>query len=89
MHAIVVEREADHDRVHAEHALEVADDRDRATGADGHRLVAPFLLQRLTRLHQRGAVERQLQRRRATVVLELDLAVGRHARADRGVGAQL
>src|SRR5262245_3356272 len=30
VHAVIVKREADHDRVHAEHALEVADDRDRA-----------------------------------------------------------
>src|SRR5262245_9528432 len=28
MHAVVIEREADHQRVHAEHALEVGDDRD-------------------------------------------------------------
>ena len=34
MHAIVVEREADHERVHAEHRLEVADDGDRAARAD-------------------------------------------------------
>src|SRR5438876_2316683 len=30
MHAVVVEREADHDGVHAKHALEVADNRNRA-----------------------------------------------------------
>src|SRR6476646_6615992 len=28
MHAVIVEREADQERVHAEHALEVGDDRD-------------------------------------------------------------
>src|SRR4030088_2408235 len=30
MHAVIIEREADHERVHAKHALEVGDDRDRA-----------------------------------------------------------
>ena len=41
MHAVVVEREADQQRIHAEHALEVGDDRDRAAGADRHRLACP------------------------------------------------
>src|SRR5579862_2668818 len=43
MHAVVIEREADHQRIHAEHALEVADDRDRTAGADRHRLLAPLV----------------------------------------------
>src|SRR6478609_5615385 len=44
MDAIVFEPEADHQRIHFEIALENADDRDRATGADQHRLLAPFRL---------------------------------------------
>src|SRR3984893_10355013 len=50
MHPVVVEREADHQRLHAEHALEVTDDGDRATGTDGHRLLAPLLGKRGARL---------------------------------------
>src|SRR3569833_2989092 len=42
MHPIVVERKADEQRVHAQHVLEVADDRDRAARADRDGLVAPL-----------------------------------------------
>src|SRR5436853_6745024 len=49
MDAVVVEAEADHQRIHFEIALENADDRDRAAGADEHRLFAPFYLPRATR----------------------------------------
>ena len=33
MHAVVVEREADQERIHAEHALEIRHNRHRAAGA--------------------------------------------------------
>ena len=50
MHAVVVEPEADQQRVHAEHGLEIADDRDRAARADRDRLRAPLLGERGARL---------------------------------------
>src|SRR6202140_59985 len=50
MHAIVIEREADHQRIHAEHGLEIADDRNRTAGADGHRFLAPLIGERGARL---------------------------------------
>ena len=87
MHAVVVEREADQQRIHPQHALEVGDDRDRAAGADRHRLVAPFLGQHGARLVERRIVERELQRRRQAEIAELDLAVGRQARAHEGAEA--
>src|SRR5260370_38486560 len=42
VHPVVIEREADEQRIHAEHVAELADDRNRAARADGHRLLAPF-----------------------------------------------
>src|SRR5215212_8234244 len=45
MHPVVVEGEADEQRVEAERALEVADDRDGAARADRHGLPAPFFRQ--------------------------------------------
>src|SRR5262245_32491398 len=60
MHPVVVEREADHDRVHAEHALEVADDRDRAALPDRYRLLAPLTRERAARLDEVRVIERQL-----------------------------
>src|SRR5438270_8770735 len=44
MDAVVVEPEADHQRIHFQIVLKDADDRDRAAGADQHRLFAPFRL---------------------------------------------
>jgi 2-haloacid dehalogenase len=81
MHAVVVEREADHERVHAEHALEVADDRDRAAGADGDGLAAPFVLQRSARLGSAPGCRRAAaDRRRESAKLANSTAVGRQPR---------
>ena len=77
MHAVVIEAEADQQRVHAEHVLEIADDRDRAAGADRDRLVAPLLGQRRARLGERRIVVGDLQRRAAGVIDEVGLGVGR------------
>src|SRR5580704_18907650 len=63
MHPVVVEREADHQRLHAEHGLKIADDGDRAAGADGHGFLAPLRGKRGTRLAQSRIVERHLERR--------------------------
>ena len=42
MHTIVVERETDHECVHAQYGLEVADDRDRAADTNCDSSLAPF-----------------------------------------------
>src|SRR5689334_6210907 len=41
---VVVERKADHQAVHPEHLLEIADDRDRAARAEQHWSFSPFSL---------------------------------------------
>ena len=82
MDAVVVEPEADQQRVHAEHVLEVADDRDRAAGADRDRLAAPFRRQCRLSLPERRAVIRQLQRRVLRVIDEFRRAIPRQALAD-------
>ena len=84
MHAVVVEAEADQQRVHAEHVLEIADDRDRAARADRDRLRAPFLGQRRARLGERRIFVGDLQRRAAGVIDELGLGVGRKLLAHEG-----
>ena len=65
VHAVVVEGEADQQRVHAEHVLEIADDRDRTAGADRDRLGAPLLGQRRARLAERRIVVGDRKRRAA------------------------
>jgi hypothetical protein len=85
MHAVVVERETDHDRIHAQHALEVADDRDRAALAHREGLLAPFVGKRGTGLGKRRIVEWQLGGRRAGKALELDLCIGRKTRTHESV----
>src|SRR3954465_9589432 len=87
MPAIVVESEADHDGVHTEHPLEVADDWDRAAFADRERLLAPFLRERGARLRERGIVVGQLDRRRAAEIPECDLTVDRQFRLHIGAKA--
>src|SRR5436305_242532 len=81
MHAVVVEPEAYQQRIHAEHALEIADDRDRTARADRHRLGAPLLGERLARLAERGIFVGDLQRRAAGVVDELGFGILRQTRA--------
>src|SRR5215831_609973 len=81
MHAIVIEGEADHDRIHAQHALEVADDRDRAALADRERLFAPLRGERRARLGERRILEGNFGCRRTGKTLELDLGVSGKTRA--------
>src|SRR5437763_961153 len=57
MDAVVLEPEADHQRIHLEVALKDADDRDRAAGADQHRLFVPFRMQCATRAPERLRAE--------------------------------
>src|SRR5258708_28181266 len=49
MDAVVIEAEADQQRVDAEEPLEIGNDPDRAAGPDQQRLGAPFPRQRRTR----------------------------------------
>jgi len=58
MHAVVVEREANQQRIHPQHVLEVGDDRNRAARTDRDSLLAPLGSERLTRPVQRRIVER-------------------------------
>src|SRR5580704_9953894 len=83
MDPVVVEREADHQRLHAEHGLKIADDGDRAASADGYRFPAPLLGKRGARLAQGRIIERHLERRIAAEIAELHRTVGRHAGADK------
>src|SRR5947209_4864925 len=87
VHAVVVEREADEQRVHAEHFPELADDRDRPARADRHRLLAPFRRECRAGLAQHRIVIGELDRRRDGVIEELDGAIDRqalaHERAER------
>src|SRR4029079_10317969 len=74
MHPVVVEPEADEERVEPERALEVADDRDRASGADRHSLGPPLLRQGLLRLLEDRHVVWELDRLAALVTDDLDRA---------------
>src|SRR4029450_7118242 len=81
MTAIVVKRKADQDRVHAEHALELADNRYRAALADGHRLRAPFGSKCRARLGHCRIVERKFDGRRTGKTLEFHCSIGGKPRA--------
>ena len=76
VHAVVVEAEADHQRVHLQVALEGADDGDRAARARHHGLLAPFGVERAARARQRLGREGELQGRAAAVRRERGRAVG-------------
>src|SRR5277367_3818421 len=82
MDVVVVETEADQQRVETERLLEVGDDRDRGAGADQNRLLAPLLRQRLAGGAERLHVPRQRDGGRGRMVAELDLAVAGDARGD-------
>src|SRR5262245_30159598 len=73
MDAVVVETEADHQRIHSEEALEGTDDGDRAAGADDRGVLMPFGRKGLARLLQERSVEGKPQRRAAAMGLEVDL----------------
>src|SRR5260221_10824960 len=74
MHTVVIEREADHNRVHTENALEVADDRDRATLADRERFLAPLGGERGTGFGEQRAIEGKLRCRALAELLNFTLA---------------
>src|SRR6266540_1279119 len=82
MDVVVVEAEADQHGVEAERALEIRDDRDRGTGADQKRFLAPLVRQRALGGSQRLHVPVERDCRRVGVVGELGLAIGGHARGD-------
>src|SRR5204863_2630246 len=82
MDAVVVEAETDHQRIHSQIALENADDRDRAAGANEHRLVVPFRLPRAARTTQRLGAERQGKRAACAMRDELRAAICGQTRAD-------
>ncbi len=75
---------ADQQRVHAEAALQQADDRDRAAAADEGGLAVPFLGQRPARRLEGRVIERHDGGAPAAARLEARPAVGRQAVADEG-----
>ena len=81
MHAVVVETEADHQRIHLQIALERADDRDRAARADHRGLLSPLLRQSSLCAREGFGAEGQLQRRARAERMEVGLAIGGQARA--------
>src|SRR3954470_14525971 len=92
MDTVVVETEADQQRVDPEQAFEVAADRDRAARADQQRLLAPLRRKRLPRRSELRHLPVERKRRRAGVIDELGPAidrqplayVGAEGGADRG-----
>src|SRR6516165_5150573 len=74
MDVVVVEPEADQQRVDPEALLEVGDDRDRCAGADQERLLAPLIRQRALCGSERLHVPVERNRRRAGVVEEFSFA---------------
>src|SRR5947207_10697198 len=81
MHPVVIEREADHDSVHAENALEITNDRNRPSLADRECFLAPFGGECSTGFSEHRAIEGKLRCWRAREALELNFAIGRKARA--------
>src|SRR5579864_1859853 len=81
MDAVIVEAKANQERVDAQEPLEIGDDRDRAAGPDQQRFGAPFLRQSRTRGGERWRPPVKRDRGCPGMAGELDLAVGRQARA--------
>src|ERR1700759_2674277 len=82
MDVVVVEAEADQERVEPERFLEIGHNRDRGAGAEQHGLLAPFLRQRLAGRAQRLHVPGQRNRWRRRMVAKLHLAVAGEPRGD-------
>src|SRR3954447_24336674 len=74
--AVVVETEADEERVETERALEVTADRDRATHPDDDRILVPLVVQRGLRHRESRKIVRKRKRTRALVLDELHRAIG-------------
>ena len=87
MDRVVGQAEADQQAVHAEFALERADDRDRTAGADQRRWSTPFRLQRATRPSHRLAADRKRDRRVGGIGDEFGGDVGGQPRLDEGAEA--
>ncbi|OJH18946.1 hypothetical protein BLX88_10505, partial [Bacillus obstructivus] len=84
MDAVVLKPEADEQRFHAQHVLEVADNRDRSAHGDQHGGLRPFVAQGSLGLGQKRRVIGQLDGGRAAMLMELHRAVGRDALAYKG-----
>src|SRR5262245_41947080 len=83
MDTIVVKREADEQRIHAQYIFEVRHNRDRPSCAHCHRLVPPFFSEDAPRLGERRIVKGELDRWRQSEITELDLAVAGQARPNK------
>src|SRR5215468_1825605 len=90
MHPVVIEREADHNRVHSKNPLEVADDRDRATLPNRDRFLAPLGGKRGAGFDERRVVEGKLRCRGAGETLKLNPAsAGRRVRTNAWKAARI
>src|SRR5262245_11560269 len=85
MHPVVIEREADHNRVYSKNLLEVAHDRDRATLPDRERFLAPLGGERGAGFGEHWVVEGKLRCRGAGEALKLNPGIGRKTRAHERV----
>src|SRR5690242_4634751 len=88
---VVIEAEADQQRVHAEEPLEVGADRDRGARSDEQRVLAPLVAERTAGGAELRHAPVERKRRRERVIDELGTAVGRQARPHEGAerGADL
>src|SRR5262245_54312696 len=82
MDAIVGEAEADQQGFHAEHLLEIPDDRDRSAHADNDSRLWPLVGKSILRLGQHWRIVGQLDCRRGAMLMEFHRAIGRNLRAD-------
>src|SRR3984893_16243040 len=75
VHAVIVERKADHDRIHPQYPFEIRDNGDRAAFPDSDGLLAPFGGKRFAGSRKRRTVERKLGCRSQAEVLEIGVRV--------------
>lgn len=76
MNTVIGKSEADKQRIHSEHLLEIADDRDRATHADDDGWFRPLFRKRVFGFGQHGRVVGQLDGGRTAMFVELHGAIG-------------
>src|SRR6478736_7169842 len=87
MAAVVIEREADQQRVHAKLRAERLDDGDRRAAADDGRLLTPFLLERIRSRLEDGIRRVEADRGRASFAGISDGAIGREPLGDEAMQA--
>jgi len=87
MYAVVIEREADQQRVHAKPRAERLDDWNGSAAADDGRLLTPFLLERLRSRLEDGSRRVEADRGRASFAGVSGGAIGRKPLGDEAMQA--